>query len=88
MSQQSIGPERICILEAYVKCLKRAERRIILGGQIANDRTVDLQKYHVQKPMILHIAATIRQRGIEGHGTALLRLQIARSKYARELEGI
>lgn len=88
MSKESIGPERICLLETYDKCLRRAERRIIIGGQIANGRTVDLTKYHVQRPMILHIASVIRQRGVMAHGSALIRLQIARSKYARELEGL
>jgi hypothetical protein len=88
MSKESIGPERIRLLETYVKCLKRAERRIKLAGYIAQGGHPNIENYFVQRPLILHIAACVKARGIMGHGSALMCLQIARSKYARELEGL
>ena len=82
-----VGPERKHLLETYCKCLWRAERRIILAGQIANGRPVDLTWYEVQGPLIRHAAACIKKRGVFAHGSALIKLQIARSRFAAELEG-
>jgi hypothetical protein len=88
MSNERIGPERKCVLEAYIKCLSRAECRIHLAGQIVNRRHVDLSKFHVQRRFIEHAANAMRERGIWKHAEALMLLQIKRSKLTAELEGI
>lgn len=82
------GPQRKHLLEVYCKCLRRAERRIVLAGQIANRRHVDLTRYEVQGPLIRHAARCIQKRGVMAHGSALMKLQIARSRFAAELEGL
>lgn len=88
MSQQPVGPERKHLLEVYCKCLRRAERRIVMAGQIANRRPVDLSRYKVQGSLIRHAAWCIEKRGVMAHGSALMKLQIARSRYAAELDGL
>lgn len=59
-----------------------------MAGQIANGRAVDLSRFQVQRPLILHAAKCINRRGVMAHGSALMKLQIARSRYAAELEGL
>lgn len=81
-----LTPDRMHLLETYCKCLRRAERRIVLAGQIANACAVDLTNFHLQRPLIEHAAKCIRVRGVFGHGSALMKLQIARSRFAAELE--
>ena len=88
MSEKSIGPEEKKRLEVYVKCLRRAERRIIMGGQMANGRPVDLTNFPFQRYMIEHIKRCIKSRGVLAHGQALMRLQIKRSRIAAQLEGL
>lgn len=88
MAEQTIGPERRHVLEVYCKCLRRAERRIIIAGQIVNGRPVDLTRFQVQGSLIRHAVDCIRKRGIMGHGSALIKLQIARSRYSVELAGL
>jgi hypothetical protein len=87
MSQSLPGPERIYYLESYIKGCKSAERRILIAGQRVNGYTVDLTKFFVQKPLILHIEQTMRREGFDKFTRALWLLRLARSKFAMELEG-
>lgn len=88
VSKKPLTPDRKHLLELYCKCLRRAERRIIIAGHIANARGVDISSFRVQRPLIEHIAGCIKRRGVMPYGSALLKLQIARSRYAAELEGL
>lgn len=87
MSQQSIGPARKKRLELIIAGIKRAERRIVIAGQIANCVPVNLERFFVQRPLIQHAAKLIRERGIVGHASAFMALVIKRSKLQCELEG-
>jgi hypothetical protein len=60
----------------------------VMAGHVANGAIVDLSNFHVQKPMILHLAASMKRNGMTRFTSALLRLQITRSKFAAELEGL
>jgi hypothetical protein len=88
MSRKPLTPNRKHLLEVYSKCIARAARRIIIGGQIANYRGVDLNRFNRQRPLIQHIADCIRSRGIVSYATALMKLHIARSRCEAELAGL
>ena len=87
-SKPSLGPERIHLLETYCKCLRRAERRIKIAGQIVNGARPSLANFQWQRPLIEHAAQCMRERGFSGHASALVMLEIKRSRFAIELEGL
>jgi len=87
MSKAPLGPERKHQLEAYIKCLKRAERRIIIAGKRSMGIKIDISNFFVQRPLIIHIQSLLSDPRRDGFTTALMALRIKRSRFQAELEG-
>jgi hypothetical protein len=88
MSQKPLTPNRKHLLEALVKCIRRAEGRIKTAGRIANGGGMHTNPVITRSERVQHMQAQMRQRGFRGYSLALARLQFIRSKYAAELEGL
>lgn len=83
-----LPPGRRDQLEAYVKCLARAERRIILAARRRSGATIDLTRFFVQRPLIEHIEMAMCAGRYDSFIAAWTALQVKRSKFAAELEGL
>ena len=88
MPKHPLDPERQCRLEAYVTCLRRAEKRIIFAHRIATGQPYapDFAMRNWRNHQ--HQVAAIRRSGLAPYAEALMHLRLARSKFQAELDGL
>lgn len=86
MSRKPTTPSREKFLKAYIVCIRRKERSIIMGGRFPLGCPSDMLNDAMQRARVNRIGKRIQKRGFEPYALALSRLQLARSKYQIELE--
>jgi hypothetical protein len=88
MRRKPVGPVRKLQLEAYVKCLRRAERRIVFAHHIVSGARFD-PDYPMRKwRNHVHQVASMRRSGFTCYAEALVRLRLTRSQFQAELDGL
>lgn len=88
MPMSAVTPERKLMLEAYIKCLVRAERRILLAHHVVSGALYEEGYLPLRGRQINHILNIMRKSGMEPYANALMRLRLTRSKFQAELSGL
>jgi hypothetical protein len=88
MAFSTVTPERKLMLEAYIKCLLRAERRILLAHHVVTGARYDRGFLPLRGRRITHVLQSMRVNGFERYAQALMCLRLARSKFTAELTGL
>lgn len=88
MPLSTVTPERKLMLEAYIKCLLRAERRILLAHHVVTGAQYESGYLPLRGQRIKHVLASMHANGFQRYAQALVCLRLARSKFAAELVGL
>jgi hypothetical protein len=88
MKIEPLTPSRKTMLEAYIKCLVRAERRILLAAHVVTGAHYEAGFLPLRGKQITHIIAHMKRAGFGQHAEALQCLRLARSKFQAELSGL
>lgn len=81
-------PTRKIVLEARLKCVRRAEKRLVSAGRMSQMQFWDVPECPRETAVAKRIAKYMRAGQWERYALALQCLRLARSKIAAELEGL
>lgn len=88
MSGKPLTPTRKKQLEAYYKCVLRAEKRIVAASHIARGARGTISDRMANSPRVAAMAGYMKAGQWERYAVSLGLLRLARSKFAAELEGL
>jgi len=88
MSQPPLTPTRKKQLEAYIACCHRVESSILVAGRIADGWRYDSGSWQARSKRVKSIAERMRHNRGNIYALPLMRLRLARSKFAAELSGL
>jgi hypothetical protein len=74
-------------LVAYIACLRKAERRIVLAGHKAYGCVYQSEYKFANSFRVIHAAKLIKERTFDKYAEAYHKLQYTRSRMQCELDG-
>ena len=84
---QALTPTRKHQLELYVKCLTKAQRRIVAAAQLVQVSSAPSEYKFLNSTHVQSIAKKMRERGCVKYSEAFIRLQITQGHMLAELLG-
>lgn len=88
MSQPPLTPTRKKQLEAYIKCCVRVESSILAAARVADGMRFDPASWQARSNRVKRIAKRMGRDKANIYALPLIRLRVARSKFAAELSGL